>query len=111
MSVASLANVQLSVLQLPEVAREEIPVLAQSEIMAGQTPAIIQQYDQEAAETIQTLQPADWRGVPSALDGSTTRQPPSYRDPGHFRGRLQTKTAALAATDPRGVGQLVDVRA
>ncbi|HEU0167761.1 MAG TPA: hypothetical protein VFS62_08280 [Chloroflexota bacterium] len=110
MSVSPIANVQLNILQLPEVARLEMPVLAQAQLANAQMPAIIAHGDREAAETIQVLREVDRRAVTSATDGATTRDRPSYRQPVR-RSRLQAKVPALAAAHPRGIGQLVDLRA
>ncbi|MBV8087797.1 MAG: hypothetical protein JO247_23555 [Chloroflexi bacterium] len=110
MSVSPIANVQLNILQLPEVARLEVPVLAQAQLANAQVPAIVAHDDQEAAETIQVLREADRRATGSATDGATTRQRPSYRDPARRPFRAETRLPALAAAHPRGIGQLVDLR-
>jgi hypothetical protein len=107
--ISSIASVQLSVLQLPEVVREQTPVLLQSQIIASQVPAIIRQQDEVAAETVQVLEQASNNGVPDALSHHPPRERPAYREP--VRGAVQEKVTALAAADPRGLGRMVDVRA
>ena len=107
--ISSIANVQLSVLQLPEVVREQTPVLLQSQIIASQAPAIIRQQDEDAAETIQILQQASWRGTPDALAHNPPRERPAYRQPAPRP--LEEKVIALAAAHPRGLGKMVDLLA
>jgi len=110
-AISSLASVQLSVLQLPEIARESTPVLLQSQIAAAQAPAIIAQQDQDAAETVQMLEELGSSHVPDALSGNTFREPAGYRSPERRSPGVQEKTVSLAAAHPRGLGSLVDVRA
>ena len=111
MSVSPIANVQLNILTLPEVARIEMPVLAQAQLANAQVPAIIAHEDREAAETIQVLRQVDRRAVASATDGSTTRERPAYRQPQRRTFRTESRLPGLAAAHPRGLGQLVDLRA
>jgi len=111
MSVSPIANMQLNILQLPEVARIEMPVLAQAQLANAQVPAIVAREDQDAAETIQMLRQADRRAAGSGTGGATARERPAYRDPSRRPYRLTSKVTALAAAHPRGIGQLVDLRA
>ncbi|MBV9119125.1 MAG: hypothetical protein JOZ39_00330 [Chloroflexi bacterium] len=111
MSIASIDNLQLNVLQLPEVAREEVPILAQAQLANAQTSAIVDRADREATEMVQTLPEAGSNVVPNSLAGMTARQRPSYHPAARRPERLQRKVIALAAAHPFGVGKLVDFRA
>ena len=111
-AISSLTGLQLNVLQLPEVARLEVPILAQAQLANAQVPAIIQHGDQQASETIQVLREADSHTVGDSLGSSTRRERPSYREPSRQQGHgFQAQAVILAATHPRGLGQLVDFRA
>jgi len=111
-AISSLTGLQLNVLQLPEVARLEVPILAQAQLANAQVPAIIQHEDREASETVQILREADSHTVGNSLGGSTRRERSSYREPTRQQGqRLQAKAVALTVMHPRGLGQLIDFRA
>ena len=110
-NITTLANVQLSVLQAPEIARAQAPIAAQAQLANAQAPGIIAQHDQEMAETVQQLEPAEWAGVPDALTGAPGQELPQYRQGMRRNQPLQEKIVALAAAHPRGIGALVDVQA
>lgn len=110
MAVSGIANIQLSVLQLPEVARLEVPVLASAQLANAEAPAIIALADRRAAEMVQFVQELDRRGVSNAADDTARRESTAYR----WRQRsprLGQRVVALAAVHPFGVGSLVDFRA
>lgn len=112
MSIASIANVQLSVLQLPEVAREQVPLLYQEQLTNAQVAAVVQHYDEEAGRTVQVLPQVDRRPVPTATDGSTARQAPGYgRQARSGKQRFEGRLRMLAAAHPSGMGLYVDMRA
>jgi len=109
--ISQVANVQLSVLQSPEIARAQAPLATQAQLANAAVPGIIAKNDQDAAQTVQALQQTTWHGVPDSLSGSPPREAPTYRDAGRRNRPLGEKIIALAAAHPRGIGALVDVRA
>src|SRR5579872_6102203 len=109
--IATLSNVQLSVLQAPEIARESVPVLASAQAANAQAPGIIARYDQDRAETVQQLEQVQSGGVPDALAGHPAREHAGYRANGRRNPSLEHKTVALAAAHPAWMGSLVDIRA
>jgi len=110
-SVSAVASVQLNVLQSPEVARQDAPVLREAVLAGAQTPAIMARIDQEAKETVQQLEELRNPTVPDTLAGSPERERPSYRPSARRTARGGVRVEELAAANPRGVGVLVDVRA
>lgn len=110
-NITTIANVQLSVLQAPEIAREAIPITAQAQLANAQAPGIIAREDREMAETVQQLQATDWARTSDALAGAPQRELPEYRHGSRRNGSLEDKVVALAGAHPRGLGALVDVRA
>jgi hypothetical protein len=110
-NITTVANVQLSMLQAPEIAREAVPIVGQAQLANSQAPAIIAQHDQEMAETVQHIDPTDWARTPDALAGAPAREQPGYRQHARRNRPLEEKAVALAATHPRGVGSLVDIQA
>jgi hypothetical protein len=111
MSVSPIANVQLNILQLPEVARIEEPVLAEAQLANAQVPAIVAHEDQRTAETVQVLHEAGRHATGSATDGSAGHERPAYRAPVRRPSRIEARLPALAGAHPRGIGHFVDVRA
>src|SRR5438093_634522 len=109
--VAAIANVQLTVLQAPEIARAQVPIAAQAQIANAQAPAIIAKQDQDALETVQQLQQADRHSVPDTLDGRPGGELPTYRERPARSRSIANLAVPLAAAHPRGLGALVDVRA
>jgi len=109
--IATLSNMQLSVLQAPEIAREQVPFLAQAQAANAQAPAIIAGFDRIAAETVQRLERAQSGGVPDALAGHATHERPAYGQSGRRNRALEEKTIVLAGAHPAWVGSLVDIRA
>ena len=111
-AISAIANVQLGLLQSPEVAREQIPITAQAELANAQAAALIAKDDQDAQEMVQRLQQAGSDGVPDALHGQPDSQPRGWR---RRRGRqsapVTSRAEPLAAAHPRGLGALVDFRA
>ena len=110
-NAATLANVQLSMLQAPEIAREQVPVLAQAQLASAEAPSLIAQHDQEMAESVQKLAATDWARAQDALSGTPQRDLSAYRQGTRRSPRLDEKVVALAGAHPRGIGALVDVSA
>lgn len=110
MAISSIANLQLSVMQLPEVAREEVPILASTQLANAQAPAIIARQDRDASETVQSLEQLGSGGVSETPDRGPRRERPAYSE--HPRSpRLGERRLTLAAAHPFGVGLLIDVSA
>jgi hypothetical protein len=110
-AISAIASVQLGVLQSPEVAREHVPIAMQAQIANAQAAAVIAKHQQEALETVARLQEVEGHGVGDALDASPERGSGYPRRRGRQRPPVQHKAEAVAASHPRGVGALVDVRA
>jgi hypothetical protein len=109
-AVTPIVGVQLSILQSPEIAREQEALALQTQSATIYAPALIAKHDQLAAETVQMLQRVDRHGVPDALAGDHNHDHADRR-PSAGRRSSDGKTVALAATHPRGLGALVDVSA
>ncbi|MFI5267250.1 MAG: hypothetical protein ACHQ7M_07730 [Chloroflexota bacterium] len=111
-AISAINNMQLGLLNSPEIAREQIPVTGQVQLANAQEAAMIAKGDQDAREMVQRLQQADSRGVRDALSGQPERASPAC---GLRRSRLREPGVAeatpLAAAHPRGLGGLVDFRA
>src|SRR5487761_968751 len=110
-AISALSNVQLGLLQSPEIAREQIPITGQAALANAQAAAIIARDDKTAAETVHALQEIDSRGVPNALVGQRQGGSPGYRRRPPLREPVSTRVVPLAAAHPRGLGSLVDLRA
>ncbi|HVA24355.1 MAG TPA: hypothetical protein VMW62_08180 [Chloroflexota bacterium] len=109
-AIAGISNVQLGLLQSPEIAREQIPITAQVALANAQAAAIIARDDQAARGMVQRLQETDSQGVRDALSG----RPDADSSRFHRRRPRQPVTSRaipLAAAHPRGLGALVDFRA
>jgi len=111
-AIAAISNVQLGLLQSPEIAREQIPITAQVQLASAQAAAIIAKEDQDAREMVQHLQQVSSHGVQEALSGPPDRDSSAFRQrrPG-VREPVAAKAVSLAAAHPRGLGSLVDFRA
>ena len=108
--ISAAAGVQLSVLNMPELAREQVPVAQQAALANAQVRAIVDKADEEADETVQRLDEGHWRGVSNSLSGHPNGQPRAYREPVRAP-RLRERAIPLAAAYPYGMGQMVDVSA
>ncbi|HEX6511841.1 MAG TPA: hypothetical protein VF157_06060 [Chloroflexota bacterium] len=109
--ISAVNSVQLGILQAPEIAREQIPITAQSQLANAQAPAVIAQHDEQARETVQVIEHAENPIVRDALSGPPNGQLPAYNGRRDRRGDLAGRAVPLAAAHPRGLGALVDLRA
>ena len=110
--ISAAANVQLGMLQSPEIAREQVPIAAQAQLANEQAPNVIAKQQQDAQETVQQVAQADNPNVQDALSGNPDREPPTYRQRGRRRATpAQPPATPAAVPHPRGIGDLVDVRA
>jgi hypothetical protein len=111
-AISAINNVQLGLLNSPEIAREQIPITAQAQLANAQAAAAIAKQDQDASEMVQRLQQTDSAGVQDALSGRPGGDASAFR---RRRQRVSEPVAAkavpLAAAHPRGLGDLVDFRA
>ncbi|MDE3075664.1 MAG: hypothetical protein KGJ86_09550 [Chloroflexota bacterium] len=103
---ANVANIQLTVMQLPQVAHDQMPGLLQAELANAQAPALIRQQDERAAEMVQELEQPVGNKVGDALTGSG----PRYQAGAQGRRRPDGGAASQNTPHPLGVGSLIDIR-
>ncbi len=111
-AISAAASIQLGFLQSPEIARETVPIAAQAQIANAQAGVAASTFSQEVLETVQESPRLGSARVPDSLAGNPNNGRPSYREPRRrVREPVRARAVPLAAAHPRGLGDMVDIRA
>ncbi|HUZ77287.1 MAG TPA: hypothetical protein VMV93_06855 [Chloroflexota bacterium] len=102
---ANISNIQLTVLQLPQVAHDQVPAMTAAELAGAQAQQLLQHEDERASEVVQQMQSAQGNQVGDATSGGGKGM---YQGQGNGRrGARQQKKSG--PPHPLGVGSLIDI--
>lgn len=104
----NISNMQLTVLNLPQVAHDLVPAAQAAQLANAQAPAIIRHQDQQAAETVQQTHAAEGNRIENELSGEGAQYEPSAD--GRRQPKREQTSEKRRASHPMGIGALVDIQ-